>query len=101
MAVETITREQLKQLLDPEMRESNFEIISRWLDRGDHCAVYTNVALDSAGAGHRQFTSFGSKAAQIEPQHCDKDGMPPTRMPDIGSRINWKYQLTHVCLGKQ
>ena len=100
MSVENIDREQLEQLLDPELREQNMEIIDRWLDRGDHCAVYTNMALDSLGAGHRQFTSFGSKAAQIEPQNCDKDGMPPKRMPDIGSKINWKYQLTHVCLGK-
>jgi hypothetical protein len=88
---EIITKEQLTELLDPETRDQNMDIISRWLARGDGCAVYTNMELGHPNAGHRKFTSFGSKAAQLEVEE------PPTRLPDIGSTINWRYQLTHVC----
>ncbi len=87
MAVKNLTEEELKGLLDPEA----WSIVERWLARGDGCAVYRNEALDSANHGHRQFTSYGSPAAQLEVEE------PPTRLPDIGGRINWPYQLEAVC----
>lgn len=66
---------------------SGMDIIERWLERGDGCAVYENVAFDSGDFGHRIYLSFGSAAAQLEMEE------PPTRMPDIGGIIGWKYQL--------
>lgn len=66
-------------------------IITRWLDRGDGCAVYENQDFGSRDLGDRQFCSYGSTAAQLEVP------VPPVRMPDIGSSINWRYQLVAVC----
>lgn len=68
--------------------------INRWLERGDGVAVYRNVALDSALAGHRQFVSYGSSAAQLETDS------PPTQLPDIGGAVNWRYQLAGTYRGK-
>jgi hypothetical protein len=78
-----MTETELFELLDPQHHDT----VRRWLERGDGVAVYQNVALDSANAGHRQFVSFGSEAAQLEVEE------PPTRLPDIGGAINWRYQL--------
>lgn len=78
-----MTEQELFEMLDSEHHAT----VRGWLERGDGVAVYENVALDSAGLGHRQFVSFGSPAAQLEMAE------PPVRMPDIGGSINWKYQL--------
>ena len=78
-----MTEQELFEILDPE----HHDIVRKWFDRGDGCAVYRNQALDSARAGHRQFASFGSDKAQLEGVD------PPRRMPDIGPSINWAYQL--------
>jgi len=88
-----ITRDELVEMIDPELRQKNMTVIDRWLARGDGCAVYQNMALDHSNAGHRKFVSYGSKAAQLEVEE------PPKRLPDIGPQINWAYQLTHVCRG--
>lgn len=64
--------------------------VNVWLRRGDGIAVYENQALDSAQYGHRQYVSFGSPAAQLEVLNASE---LPVRLPDIGSAINWKYQL--------
>ena len=74
---------QVLEMLD----EEHHPTIRKWLDRGDGVAVYQNVAFDSGDFGHKKFVSFGSKAAQLETDD------PPTRLPDIGGQINWKYQL--------
>ena len=46
--------------------EGHHITVRRWLDRGDGCAVYENMAMDSALLGHRKYTNFGSPAAQLE-----------------------------------
>ena len=85
-----ISKKKLRKLLDKETRDGNMEIISRWLDRGDGCAVYTHQALDSKSAGHKKFVSYGSDESQLPGDH------PPLRCPDIGGHINWAYRLTHI-----
>ena len=62
----------------------------RWLARGDGIAVYQNVALDSSTMGRRKYMSYGSPEAQLEME------VPPQRLPDIGSQINWMFQLEAV-----
>ena len=89
--IKKLTEAELFKLVDDE---GNKAIIERWLSRGDGCAVYQNMALDSANAGHRKFVSYGSKAAQLEVDDSGiPDGVPPIRLPDIGGQINWAYQL--------
>jgi hypothetical protein len=91
-----INRDDLWAMLDPKyptLQAQNREVITRWLDRGDGCAVYEDHNLGSPNAGHRQFVSFGSPAAQLEGPN------PPQRLPDIGGVINWAYQLVAVCHG--
>lgn len=87
--MKTFDRNEIESILD----RKHWDTVNRWLQRGDGIAVYQNVALDSAGLGHRQFVSFGSAAAQIETSE------PPQRLPDIGNAINWKYQLEGVYRG--
>ena len=58
-----------------------------WLKRGDGVAVYEDSDLGSPNLGHRKYVSFGSEAAQLETDD------PPTRLPDIGGSINWRYTL--------
>lgn len=67
-------------------------LIKTWLDRGDGVAVYENHNLGSPNAGHQQFMSYGSPAAQIEQEE------PPSQCPDIKSRApNWAYYLVATC----
>ena len=68
--------------------------VNRWLARGDGVAVYRNVAGDSRDFGHRQFASYGSPAAQLETE------IPPERLPDIGSQVNWRYALEGTYRGE-
>ena len=86
-----MTEDQLLSLIEGDR---NKEIVSGWLDRGDGCAVYRNMAMDSRDLGHRKFVSYGSKAAQLDVDDSGiPDGVPPIRLPDIGGQINWAYQL--------
>jgi hypothetical protein len=89
MMAKTYTRDELRELLgDPE----DFALIEhRWFNRGDGCAVYENADMGHPELGHLQFVSYGSSAAQLEMDE------PPQRLPDIGNRINWRYQLIGVC----
>jgi hypothetical protein len=82
------TEAEMLGLIDSQNGQS---VIRGWLERGDGCAVYRNMALDSASAGLRKFVSYGSKVAQLETLE------PPTRLPDIGGQINWAYQLEGTC----
>jgi len=79
----TMTRKEMFDLLDREHHAT----VQGWLDRGDGVAVYCNQNLGSPAAGHRQFMSFGSPAAQFEASE------PPRRLPDSLRQINWAYQL--------
>lgn len=64
----------------------------RWLARGDSILVYENQEFGHPDMGSRQITSYGSHAAMLE---ADRFPQPPMTLPDIGSQINWRYQLTH------
>lgn len=69
------------------------DLMKRWLERGDGVAVYENADFESPEMGQRQYLSFGSSLAQIEVDE------PPQRMPDIGTSINWRYQLIATVRG--
>jgi hypothetical protein len=85
--MKTLSQDEIK--LDPE----HYDLVNRWLARGDGIAVYENADLGHPELGHRQFLSFGSTQAQIETNE------PPQRLPDIGNRINWRYQLVGIYKG--
>ena len=78
---------EFKSLEEMDLDEQFHEQVQKWLDRGDGVAGYENHDLGHRDLGHRQFVSFGSKYAQLE------EDTPPKRLPDIGSAINWRYQL--------
>jgi hypothetical protein len=77
------TKQQVLELINKE----HHDVVLRWLARGDGIGVYENHDLGHPDIGHKQFVSFGSAAAQLETDD------PPTRLPDIGGRINWRYSL--------
>lgn len=93
--IPTWDRETLRAALVRDHGEAGigpvWTVVSRWLDRGDGCAVYENQDLGHYDVGQRQFVSYGSVAAQLETAE------PPVRLPDIGSAINWRYGLIAVC----
>lgn len=80
----------ISEALDMVPEESR-HIVERWLGRGDGIAVYENQELGHPELGHKQFVSYGSSAAQLETDE------PPTILPDIGGRINWRYCLVATC----
>jgi hypothetical protein len=89
--------EGLKQLTQSELKldPEHYDLVNRWLKRGDGIAVYENVDLGSLNAGHRQFVSFGGWAAQLSVPE------PPQRLPDIGNAVNWRYRLVGVYKGPE
>lgn len=76
--------------VDPELQSEARHQFERWLNRGDGIAVYQNEDLGHPELGHRQWISYGSPEAQLEVDD------PPTGLPDIGGRINWRYCLEGV-----
>lgn len=68
--------------------------MNKWLARGDGVAVYRNEDLGHPDIGHHQFVSYGSAQAQLETD------IPPHQMPDIGNKINWRYQLLGTYRGE-
>ena len=66
-------------------------LAGRWFERGDGAAIYRNHDLGSQNFGCVQIVSFGSPVAQLETDD------PPIRLPDIGGKINWQYQLEATC----
>jgi hypothetical protein len=100
------TKEEIRELL----ADIGTETVNRWLARGDGIAVYENQALDSASAGDKKFVSYGSEVAQLFTGVVVVGGAglpdqerwadPPTRLPDIGGQINWRYQLIGVYFGE-
>jgi hypothetical protein len=72
---------------DTSWHAATLATVNGWLARGDGVAVYRNVDLGSRDLGARQLVSYGSPAAQLEVTD------PPTRLPDIGGAINWRFQL--------
>lgn len=74
-------------MVEPEV----WGVLEGWLNAGKGIAVYQNQDLGHSQLGHRQFVSYGTPEAQIE------EDEPPTRMPDIGYSINFRYILEGVC----
>lgn len=81
--------------------------------RGDGIAVYVNHDLGHPELGQIQVMSYGSDASQLETRNIDTlsednrkayvrgtaifgEDLVPTTLPDIGGRINWRYQLEAV-----
>jgi hypothetical protein len=65
--------------------------------RGDGVAVFENWDLGHPALGHQQYVTYGSPQAQLElHDHTDVHTIPPKQLPDIGGRINWRYQLVAV-----
>lgn len=69
--------------------------IRRIHGRGDTVVGYCNEDLGHPDLGTYQTTSYGSAAAQLEATQYP-DG-PPIMMPNIGNRMNWRYQLALIC----
>lgn len=99
MASATFTRKDIVELLASQgingaQADEALGYIDAWVERGDGCAVYRNEDIGHELMGHLQFVSYGSSKAQIPvPFRPSGGGVPPTRLPDIGSAINWRYVL--------
>jgi len=93
----TFSRDELLESLQKalEAPQDAAVVINRWLGRGDGVAVYENVELGHPDAGHRQYVSYGSPEAQLP------EDPPPTRLPDLGQNINWRYQLVGIYRGER
>jgi hypothetical protein len=61
--------------------------VTRWLARGDGVAIYQNAELGHPEMGDIQIVSYGSPEAMLEVEE------PPQTLPDIGGKINFRYQL--------
>ncbi|HXU02717.1 MAG TPA: hypothetical protein VN903_17250 [Polyangia bacterium] len=90
-ATKSYTRDEVRALVPTQHHAT----VNRWLARGDGIAIYSNHDLGSRDIGHQQFVSFGSAAAQLETDP------PPSRLPDIGAAINWRYYLEGTYRGEQ
>lgn len=90
MTVETLNEE---SALEVALLMQAVDRVNVWLGRGDGLAVYQNQDMSHPALGEIQLVSYGSPAAQLETDD------PPTRLPDIGRAINWRYQLVAVYRG--
>lgn len=91
--MKTLTVTELKEkFAEAEITFEQVTVMTRWLGRGDGIAVYQNQDMGHRDLGLLQFLSYGSPAAQLE-------GEPPTRLPDIGGAINWRYTLVGTFRG--
>lgn len=80
-------------------------LYDRSLQRGDGVVVYENHDLGHPELGERQYVSYGGQASQLETRGDQPAGQfylaatgdsIPTTLPDIGGRINWRYQLVAI-----
>ena len=78
---------------DTSYNEAANGLVIRVASRADYILVYRNEELGHPEAGTVQITSYGSEASQLEGVIF---GLPPQTMPDIGRRINWRFQLVGV-----
>lgn len=103
----TLLNEATIRLLLEDVIEDHLGVFNSWLRRGDGIAVYENKLIEAPAKHKRgepddqrinadmQFVSYGSPAAQIETEE------PPARLPDIGGRLNWRYQLIGTYKGAE
>lgn len=82
----------------------------RAFSRGDGLAIYVNNDLGHPDIGQWQIMSFGSEDSQLETRQVDTttkreylrgtyiygNDLLPMTLPDIGGRINWRYQLEAI-----
>jgi hypothetical protein len=84
----------LKEIAPPEdaatFPKLALDMIDEWIVRGDVCCIYRNEELGHPEAGHVQFVSWGGSEAQLERTQFAEI---PRTLPDIGDKINWRYQL--------
>lgn len=79
---------------DPSYFNDACRMINKWLVRGDGAAIYQNELI-GASPLDTEIVSFGSPKTQLETES------PPSQMPDIGNRINWRYWLAGTYRGEQ
>lgn len=66
--------------------------------RGDTIVYYRNEEFGHPDFGQIQVCSWGSAACQLAASQFPEI---PTTLPDIGGRINWRYQLVLVDAPKE
>lgn len=96
--MEEWSTEQLHAAIDTQWDNNAAEVhaqVDRWLARGDSAVVYQNAELGHDDFGLLKITSYGSEQAMLE--HSKYPDGPPQQMPDIGTAINWRYQLKAIC----
>lgn len=71
-------------------------LINKWLARGDKACLYRNEDLGHRDLGRVTIVSYGSSGAQLEAAQFER---PPSKLPDIGNAINWRYRLQGVYAG--
>lgn len=104
--IQQYTRDEIEEALTslfsereyPDLTEAMRNRVNRWIDRGDHVAVYENHDLGSLWLGDKRLVSFGSPAAQIEVETVEE---LPYRLPDIGGHLGWRYLLVGVYTGTE
>lgn len=104
--IQQYTRDELAETLDNLFSEPEYadlvaaarESVNRWIGRGDHVAVYENHDFGSLWAGEKRLVSFGSPTAQLEVETVEE---LPSRLPDIGGAIGWRYLLIGVYTGDE
>ena len=87
MRLSKVEFDNILDLVAREMGTKARKQVLGWVERGDGCAIYSNVDLGSRGVGQQIYVSYGGKYAQLEGDE------PPKVLPDIGSQINWMYHL--------
>jgi hypothetical protein len=65
------------------------DTVKGWLDRGDVVAVYENADMGSPRCGELKMCPY-------DPGDLP-GGVPPQKMPDTSTDINWRYQLKGYC----
>lgn len=88
MTVTWVELEEVRQLaVQQDVVQAVEGLIRRVSARGDGIAVYENVDLGHPEIGLCKFVSFGGENAQLG------GDVPPEKLPDIGSTINWRFML--------
>lgn len=122
MAVQVLTVEEFT-LQSREYGEKEFDadevgawhdqvvgLLTRAIGRGDGVAVYVNEDLGHPNIGQWQIMSYGGPDAQLETREDWGEGdlrrnndyfvhgqdVLRRTLPDIGGRINWRYQLHSI-----
>lgn len=74
----------------PAWNDAVSNLARRVAERADYVCVYRNDDLGDPRCGEIQCITYGSEPCQLEGAIW---GVPPQTLPDIGNRINWRFQL--------